>query len=275
MAKRKQALDSSVWSSIESGAVGQSASGVLAAEDIADRIQALIIDNDLAESYRLPSERDLAQMLGTSRPTVSQAIRVLVVRGLVESRHRSGAYVIRRPEESLAASVDLMLALNTESVSHLAELRYRLESTGIELAVERASSQQLAAAETALAQIRDSIGDTAAWMTADTRFHAALVAASGNPYLLSIYESVHAALIDYEYSDWVERGDVPAWLGHDGLDTQMGIHEPILRAVASGDLAAAQAAVLNHHVVMRQHIAQGGPHEPQAHSSAAGIDHVP
>jgi len=259
VAKPKALAVSSVWDSIEGGPMSRSAPRGLVAEEIAAKIQALIIEKDLAEASRLPSERDLAQILGTSRPTVSQAIRILVVRGLIESRRGSGAYVIRRPETSLAASVDLMLNLNVDSVSHLAELRYRLESTGVELAVERATASQIAAAESALGQIRESVGDTAAWMTADTRFHASLVEASGNPYLISIYESVHTALIDYEYRQWVERGDVPAWLQRDGLDAQIAIHEPILRAVVARDLTAAREAVQRHHEIMTQHIAEGSP----------------
>src|ERR1700739_4635308 len=53
------------------------------------------------------------------RPTVSQAIRILVVRGLVESRRGSGTYVTRRPEARLATTVGLMLDLDQESGPHL------------------------------------------------------------------------------------------------------------------------------------------------------------
>lgn len=255
MAKSKAQPADSIWDAINDGA-GRSAEGGLVAEEIAGKIQSLIINEELVEGYRLPSERNLAQLLGTSRPTVSQAIRILVVRGLVESRRGSGAYVVRQPETSLAASVDLMLNLNVESVAQLAELRFLLESTGIELAVHRASDTELELAETALEQIRESVGDTAAWMTADTRFHAALVRASGNPFLSSIYESVHSALIDYEYRHWVERGDVPAWLHRDGVEAQMALHEPIFRSVVDRDPAAVQEAVRRHHEVMTQHIAE-------------------
>lgn len=255
MVRAKHQADEAVWRSI-AGPHDPDSPGI--ADEIAARIQGLIVSAGLEEGVRLPSERDLAAWLGTSRPTISQAIRMLVVRGLVESRRGSGAYVRRRPEAGLAASVDLMLHLNRESVPHLSELRLQLESTGVRLAIERVTPAQLEEAGAALAALRDAAGDTAAWMSADTRFHAALVGASGNPYLLSIYESVHTTLVDYEYRDWVERGDVPEWLLPAESAAQFDLHEPILAAVRAGDAAAADAAVLHHHEVMAEHLAHEG-----------------
>ena len=251
MVRAKPASDETVWRSIQTP---RDPAGGRIAEELAARIQALIIDEGLEAGTRLPSERDLAAWLSTSRPTVSQAIRVLVVRGLVESRRGSGAYVRRRPEANLAASVDLMLHLNQDSVAHLSELRLLLESTGVQLAIERGADADFAEAADALEELRDSAGDIAAWMSADTRFHAALVRASGNPYLFSIYESVHTSLVDYEYRDWVQRGKVPEWLRPEEAAAQFDLHEPILAAVRAGDRADAGRYVQHHHEVMASHL---------------------
>lgn len=265
MARAKLVVDDDIWKLI--GASSDAPSGVIA-EDLAAQIQALIISEKLEEGTRLPSERDLATMLSTSRPTVSQAIRVLVVRGLVESRRGSGAYVRRRPEATLAASVDLMLNLNHESLTHLSELRLLLETTGVKLAIERGASDEFEEAAAALEALRDAAGDTAAWMSADTRFHAALVRASGNPYLFSIYESVHTSLVDYEYRAWVARGEVPEWLRPEQAAAQFELHEPILEAVREGRYGEAESAVLHHHSVMTEHLRAGLPApDPQVPSN--------
>ena len=226
------------------------------AEEIAEQIQDLIVSQDLPEGLRLPSERDLAEMLFTSRPTVSQAIRILVVRGLVESRRGSGAYVMRRPEAGLAASVHLMLGLNQESVAHLVDLRLWLEDSGVYQAIERGTREDVAAGESALARLRDSAGSTASWMSADTQFHATLVRASHNPYLASIFESVHTALINYEYREWIANATVPRWLGRSQAAALTSLHEPILRAVRERDVEAGRLAVLHHHHAMQEHLAQ-------------------
>ena len=255
MARTKLDTEATGWSSIGDHSARNS-SGVPAAEDIARRIQDLIVAEGLEEGDRVPSERDIAQLLSTSRPTVSQAIRILVTRGLVESRRGSGSYVTNRPLASFENSVSLMLDLNSDSVGQLHELRLWLEITGVLTAIERASDEDLAVGEEALTRLVGDAGDTAAWMSSDTRFHATLVRASNNPYLASIYESVHAALINYEYRAWIENGSVPEWLEPQNADALVRLHEPILNALKARDAEAARQAVQAHHEAMADHIAQ-------------------
>ncbi len=254
MARSKQTDGAEVWQVLRAPA-GPRDGEPVAAEEIAGQIEQLIVSARLPEGARLPSERDLALLAGASRPTVSQAIRVLVVKGLVESRRGSGAYVRRKPETSLAATVSLMLSLNQESVAHLNDLRLWLESDGITQAIRCGSPAEVDAGEAALRELAASAGDTSAWISADTLFHATLVRASHNPYLASIYESVHETLINYEYRDWIGSGTVPGWLRPGEAAGLTALHEPILAAVRDRDEEAGRAAVLRHHHVMSRHLA--------------------
>jgi GntR family transcriptional repressor for pyruvate dehydrogenase complex len=254
LARSKQTDGAEVWQALRAPA-GRRDPEPVAAEEIAGQIERLIASAGLAEGVRLPSERDLALLTAASRPTVSQAIRILVVKGLIESRRGSGAYVRRKPETSLAATVSLMLSLNQESVVHLNDLRLWLETDGIAQAIARATSAQVAAGEAALRELAASAGNTSAWISADTHFHATLVRASDNPYLASIYESVHETLINYEYRDWIASGTVPDWLRPSEAAGLTALHEPILAAVRDRDEQAGRNAVLRHHHVMAQHLA--------------------
>src|SRR5215469_15380518 len=113
-------------------------------DDVAAQIRNLIIREQLAEGARLPAERDLAARFGASRPTVSQALRSLSLMGLVEIRHGSGAYVVRRPESLVAMSVNLMLDLDRDSAGHLMTLRLWLEEAGVrEAALRRPAKSAL------------------------------------------------------------------------------------------------------------------------------------
>src|SRR5579859_1820543 len=89
--RSKPDTDERLWHRVERESSLRSKAGPRSAEDLAAQIQQLITAKELADGARLPSERDLVRMLCSSRPTVSQAIRILVVRGLVESRRGSGA----------------------------------------------------------------------------------------------------------------------------------------------------------------------------------------
>jgi GntR family transcriptional repressor for pyruvate dehydrogenase complex len=228
--------------------------GLPTGEDLANRLEELIVSGRLTPGSRLLSERDLADMLSVSRPMVSQAIRILVVRGLIESRRGSGSYVTSRP----TGGSKLLLDLNVVSIPQLNELRLWLETTGIVNATERATAAEIATGEKALARLRDSAGDTASWMSANTRFHATLVGAAHNAHLATVYESVHTALINHEYQRWIASGDVPAWLHASEAEALDALHEPILRAVQNRDTDAAREAVLRHHLVMAQHLAESG-----------------
>ena len=63
---------------------------------IADGIRSRIQAGELQPGDRLPSERDLAQEWGVTRPTAGRALAVLKSEGLVESRGAAGSYVTQR-----------------------------------------------------------------------------------------------------------------------------------------------------------------------------------
>lgn len=254
MARTKQIPKKSHWNTLGNISLVRGEGLPPVAEDVATQIQNFIIEKNLTDGDRLPSERDLADILNTSRPTVSQAVRILVVKGLVQSRRGSGTYVTRRPQESLAASVNLMLDLDRDSVHHLNDLRLWLETMGIVQAIERATESEIKEGRQALSLLLDSTDDISSWMSADTEFHATIVRASHNPYLTSMYESVHSTLIAYEYRDWVNQGIVPRWLRKSEAAAVTAIHKPILAALEARDEEAGRIAVLHHHYVMAQHL---------------------
>jgi GntR family transcriptional regulator, transcriptional repressor for pyruvate dehydrogenase complex len=224
-------------------------------DEVAEQIRRLIVSEQLAEGARLPAERELADRFGVSRPMVSQALRMLSLMGLVEIRRGSGAFVLRRPEAMVSASVGLMLDLHG-SVDELAELRLWLETLG----VVHAARRQLPAGGTAgirdaLQRLATSTASASAWIAADTVFHAVAVRAAGNTYLSAVYEGVHTAVLAHEYEHWIRTETEPAWLAPAGAPALLDLHRAIYDAVAAADAEAAHAAVLRHHRVMLEHLA--------------------
>ena len=219
-------------------------------EQVADQIRGLIARERLAEGDRLPPERDLAERFG-NRPMVSQALRMLSLMGLVEIRQGSGAYVLRRPQDMVAASVSLMLDLDQGPLDDLAELRLWLETLGAVHAAERAEPAELSGS---LRRLAGATGSAAAWIAADTVFHANVVRAAGNAYLTALYEGVHTAVLSQEHELWIRTEAEPGWLAGPGRSVLLDIHQAIYDAVAAGDANRAQTAVLRHHEVMLEHL---------------------
>jgi GntR family transcriptional repressor for pyruvate dehydrogenase complex len=223
-------------------------------DEVAEKIRSFIIEQRLEEGTRLPSERSIAEQFGASRPTVSQALRTLSLMGLVEIRRGSGAYVMRQPDINITVSVNLMLELDSSSASSLADLRVWLETLGVRETADHVGADSLHLARTALERLRASVGTTSAWIAADTIFHSTIVGMAGNPYLTSIYESVHTAVISYEHRPWVENDTVPDWLRPEQAEAAIALHEPIVAALEAGDAQAAVLAVRNHHEAMLEHL---------------------
>lgn len=228
-------------------------------DSVADQIRSLIISENVEEGTRLPSERDLAERFGASRPTVSQALRALAVMGLVEIRRGSGAYVLRRPETMVTASVNLMLDLDGDgqSLDHLMQLRLWLETVGVTHAAIREpplAQAEIDALLAALDRLRAAAGHPPEWIADDTVFHAAGVRSAGNPYLVAIYESVHTAIVSKQLQQWVEAEEIPSWLRDTAPEDQLLLHEPIARAIIDRDPEAARQAVASHHQVMYEHL---------------------
>ena len=218
-------------------------------DQVANQIRLLITRERLAEGERLPPERDLAERFGVSRPMISQALRMLSLMGLVEIRHGSGAYVLRRPQGMVTASVGLMLDLDHGPLDDLAELRLWLETLG---AVH--ATGDTAELRAALRRLAGATGSVAAWIAADTVFHANVVRAAGNAYLTAVYEGVHTAVLSREYEHWVRTETEPAWLAGPGSGVLLDLHQAIYDAVAGGEAEAARTAVLRHHEVMLEHL---------------------
>lgn len=226
-------------------------------DDVAGRIRSLIIREHIAEGSRLPSERDLAERFGASRPTVSQALRSLSLMGLVEIRRGSGAYVLRRPEAMVTASVNLMLDLDKQSVDHLMQLRLWLETIGVQEAATRApglEGSEVSQIRAALHRLKEAAGSASEWIAGDTVFHATVVRAAGNPYLATMYESVHTAVLSYQLKRWVDTASAPDWLRDGEREKHVALHEPIARSVIGRQTEAALQAVLEHHRVMVEHL---------------------
>ena len=106
-----------------------------------------------------------------------------------------------------------------------------------------------------LRRLAGATGSVAAWIAADTVFHANVVRAAGNAYLTALYEGVHTAVLSREHDQWVRTEAEPGWLAGPGRSVLLEIHQAIYDAVAAGDAGRARAAVLRHHQVMLAHLA--------------------
>lgn len=200
-------------------------------------IKAMIVDGELRPHERLPSERNLAEMLNVSRPTVREAVHALNALNIVESRHGHGTFVTSLEPRLLAAPVDFALMVNDDTLSGYFEARSIIESRMAALAAERAKPDELERLEELVREYGERLDDSQAAASVDLAFHRALADAAHSPILAAMLESMGAieSVTRRTSSKVPDRRSV-------ALQQLAGI----LDAVRRGDQAAAAACMQEH-----------------------------
>jgi GntR family transcriptional repressor for pyruvate dehydrogenase complex len=223
------------------------------ADRVAEQIRKYIIEEGLAEGDRLPSERQLAEQVGSSRLTVSQALRQLALQGLVNIRPGAGAFVLRNPASMVDASVSLMLRLEPDSLGEAAHMRFLLELTAGRQAIAHPGGD-LGALDRALADLSGARGSAAEWIAADTVFHTEIARLAGNRFLTSMFAGVHTSVVGQAYAGWVTAKKPPRWLTGAAFQEQIALHEPMAKALAGGRRAEFDRAAIAHQRALLSHL---------------------
>lgn len=152
-------------------------------KQIAQALQERIEAGVFAPGSYLPSERDLAQQMGVSRPSVREALIALEVMGLVEVRVGDGVLVC----EPAAHAV---LAPSAENNSPLEQLEARslLEGEVAALAAINIQSTQLDVLDAILQQMSHALDDEARFLELDHHFHRGIVEGCANQTLVDLVE---------------------------------------------------------------------------------------
>lgn len=144
---------------------------------------------------RLPSERDLAERMGVSRPAVREAVRLLVGQGLIEVRPRRGVYVKAAGETGLGDAFSQLIGTDFDRVMELLEVRRALETRSAFLAAQYATVKDLDELAAIYADLARDAETRATGDDADVRFHCAIAAAAGNTVLTHMMATLHGALV--------------------------------------------------------------------------------
>jgi len=206
-------------------------------QQIADQIRELIDRGGFEAGTRLPPERDLAQQLGVSRPSLREALIALDVEGRVEVRSGSGVFVsVAQPDRAVAKT-----AAMGESPSQLMEARSVIEGEVVILACARITDAMLVRLRGLLKSMAAEIERRSARVDLDREFHMTLAEMTGNAVLArlvgELFDERHSP-ISAKISSRFES--TRTW------KTALKEHEAILQAVEARDPIAAQAAMRAH-----------------------------
>lgn len=187
---------------------------------IANQIKAKIEAQEFKPGVRLPSERDLADVLQVSRPTLREALIALEIEGYVEVRVGSGVFVaapkeegIWRSDESTARATPHAQSENDIGPFELMEARLLLEPQIAALAALNASSDQVQTIRAAAQHQPGSSGHSSGYNKDDRAFHLAIAQASGNAALSALVSHLLTLRDSSELFTRLDRHivDEPVW----------------------------------------------------------------
>jgi len=161
-----------------------------APEMVAEQIIAKITSGELSPGSKLPSQRDLAEMLGVGRSSVREAINALVVLGYLAPLQGKGTFINDLLPDADGGLDKLNAALSAGSIFDLMEARELLECRSAALAAERADGEQVRMLKVIMTQVAATENEYSFFLDADIRFHTAVAAAAGNMVLCELTKLV-------------------------------------------------------------------------------------
>lgn len=207
-------------------------------QSVARQIGVSILSGDLPPGHAFPGEIEQSAAMGVSRTAYREAIRILVAKGLLESRPKIGTRVLPRFRWNLLdpdlLAWSFMDEPRTDFTRDLFELRNIIEPAAARLAAERRSEEQLAAMRQALDDMTRHGLAAPAGQAADRLFHRVILEATGNEAVLSLAGSVGAAV------QWTTRYKQHA---HSSPRDPVPEHETVYLAIKAKDADAAHAAM--------------------------------
>lgn len=213
------------------------------ADAVVAQIEDLIASGILKQGRRLPSERDLADMLKVSRPKLREALHTLEERGLVTTRHGEGTFVSALTGQAMLPALLSLYGRHEPAFFDYLEYRREQEGFAARLAARRATRADKERIAEILTEIEQAWkkNDAKASREADFALHTAIVDASQNATLIHMMASIF---------DLTQQG---VFYNRDFLKTIDGTgkklleqHMEIGQAVIQGDETRAEKAAQDH-----------------------------
>ncbi|WP_143277675.1 MULTISPECIES: FadR/GntR family transcriptional regulator [Alcaligenaceae] len=164
------------------------------ADQLYDQLLRQITQGKYPEESRLPSEFELCAAFGVSRPVVREALFRLQTDGIVVSQRGAGSYVRHRPSPEL---VRLAPIGGLAELVRCMELRRAIEGDAAYMAALRRNDDDLAAMESALADMQRALDNRQVGNEADFRFHQAVALACRNDLFVTALQSLATQIFDY------------------------------------------------------------------------------
>lgn len=212
-------------------------------DSIVEQIESLILNGILRDGARLPSERDLAEQMGVSRPKIREALKLLEDSDLILVRHGEGTFVAPLIGSAMSPALIALYSRHQNAFLDYLEFRTEQESFAASLAATRATKADKEILARIMTQMENAqeANDMKASQVSDIQFHSAIIDASHNALLVHTMSSIYALT---QQNLFYNRSFLRSIDGTgDQLQAQ---HREIFDAINAGDAERAEKAARDH-----------------------------
>lgn len=208
---------------------------------IISQVRAALFSGQIKPGEFLGSEATIGEQFNVSRMASRDALRTLEAMGIVEIRKgiKGGAWIAGENPDRFADALSIQLQLIGVTADEIFDAQLAIETRAAELAAVRASPQNLAAMQLALAECEAARADLQAFTATSIRFHELVVEASHNRVLLAQFRALRFVLHPLLEPNTTEEV----------AQRVTRSHSTLLRAISAGDAEKAGD-------VMKQRIAE-------------------
>jgi DNA-binding FadR family transcriptional regulator len=164
---------------------------------VVNEIQKQILEGGLPPGTMLPSERELCEQLGVSRTALREAVRMLVTKGLLETRPGVGTVVKQIGSNQISESISFMLNQDKNlTLIHLHNVRRVLEVEIARLAAVNSNAENITRLREITAEMFAALGEYEEFSLLDAEFHRTLAESTQNPLLPVLLDSIRDLFVD-------------------------------------------------------------------------------
>lgn len=198
--------------------------------EVIEYIKNYIEEKKLQPGDRLPSQQQLQEMIGVSRPTLREAMKVLEARGVLKAVNGKGIFVTSTEDQGMISLLDF--TKEKQTVLDVLEVRRILEKEIVRLVIHRATEEEL-----------DDLGETTHLLMqlfhegkeqnhVDHKFHDTIYHLAHNDALYQLVTSLETTMVNF----W----DYPLDL-KDPFLKSIPLHEELYYAIREKNVKKAQS----------------------------------
>lgn len=166
-----------------------------ASDVLAQQLRRRILAGELRPGQLLPPERALVEQAGVGRVSVREALRMLESEQLIQPKHgRYGGWLVTQPGPGpITRSIDVFIRGRQIQLESLLETREALEPPCARLAARNRTEDDLARLKARGEEVRDA-GDVSEYLSANLRWHLAVVEAANSDLMLAFMTALSTAI---------------------------------------------------------------------------------